>query len=165
MSRCIGLIAYQRAIPAIEGLLPAPANEVVMTLLYRIAEWHALAKLRMHTEDSLTRLETVTVQLGSEMRRFVKDVCSIFDTYELPRETVQRVRRSAQRTQATRPVPAPSAQESASSPRKRKTFNLATYKYHSLADYPSWIRRCGTTDGDSTEVVCASGFMSSVACS
>ncbi|KAH9936481.1 uncharacterized protein B0H18DRAFT_867925, partial [Fomitopsis serialis] len=54
----------QCIIPVIEGLLPSPASEIVMTLLYRLAEWHALAKLRVHTEDSLSRLDAVTVQFA-----------------------------------------------------------------------------------------------------
>jgi len=37
-------------------------------------------------------------------------------------------------------------------PRRRK-FNLRVYKYHCLGDYANTIRRCGTTDSFSTELV------------
>ena len=41
-----------------------------MKLLYRVSEWHALAKLRMHTEDSLALLEESTKDLGDLLRQF-----------------------------------------------------------------------------------------------
>jgi hypothetical protein len=37
--------------------------------------------------------------------------------------------------------------------RRKKTFNLNTYKAHALGDYVETIRRCGTTDSYSTEPV------------
>src|SRR6267378_4152421 len=60
----------QCAIPVFEGLLPSHHNEIVMTLLYRLAEWHALAKLRMHTDPTLDFLDSITSILGRELRRF-----------------------------------------------------------------------------------------------
>jgi hypothetical protein len=41
-----------------------------MTLLFRLAEWHAFAKLRMHTETTLTLMDSATEILGQELRRF-----------------------------------------------------------------------------------------------
>ncbi|KAJ3718818.1 hypothetical protein C8R42DRAFT_584991, partial [Lentinula raphanica] len=61
------------SIPVFKNLLPDDAhNATLMTLLYRMAEWHALAKLRMHSEDTLEYLETVTRQLGKLMRIYRK---------------------------------------------------------------------------------------------
>jgi hypothetical protein len=37
--------------------------------------------------------------------------------------------------------------------KRKKTFNIQTYKYHALADYADHIRRFGTTDSYSTERV------------
>jgi len=37
--------------------------------------------------------------------------------------------------------------------RRPKKFNLQTYKYHSLGDYPDTIRQYGTSDSYSTEPV------------
>ncbi|KAG2737357.1 hypothetical protein P692DRAFT_20761974, partial [Suillus brevipes Sb2] len=50
----------QCAIPAFEGLFPDSHDEVVRILLFRLAEWHALAKLRIHTDDSLDLLSRAT---------------------------------------------------------------------------------------------------------
>jgi hypothetical protein len=38
--------------------------------------------------------------------------------------------------------------------KKKKGFNLQTYKFHALGDYAATIRRYGTTDSFSTERVC-----------
>lgn len=64
-----------------------------MKLLYRISEWHALAKLRMHTEDSLALMEECTKELGKLLRQFRQLTCTEFRTVELPREAEARVRR------------------------------------------------------------------------
>jgi hypothetical protein len=68
-----------------------------MKLLYRTAEWHALAKLRMHTDQSLDLLEELTTEFGVLMRRFRDVTSSQFATVELPREMAARNRREAQK--------------------------------------------------------------------
>ena len=62
-------------------------------MLYRTAEWHALAKLRIHTDSSLTLLEKLTAEFGQLLRKFRDVTCSTFSTVELPRETAARNRR------------------------------------------------------------------------
>jgi hypothetical protein len=37
--------------------------------------------------------------------------------------------------------------------RRPKCFNLQTYKFHALGDYTNHIRRFGTTDSYTTEIV------------
>lgn len=64
-----------------------------MKLLYRTAEWHGLAKARMHTESSLTLLETLTTEFGQLIRQFRDLTCSAFNTVELPGEVAARNRR------------------------------------------------------------------------
>ena len=64
-----------------------------MKLLYRTAEWHSLAKLRMHTESTLALLESLTTEFGLLMQNFQELTCSQFATTELPRETAARNRR------------------------------------------------------------------------
>jgi hypothetical protein len=54
-------------IPAVEGLLPDTYDAQLLTLLYRLAEWHSLAKLRMHTDDTLDLLDESTRVLGKEL--------------------------------------------------------------------------------------------------
>ena len=63
-----------------------------MKLLYRMSEWHALAKLRMHTDASLELMEEYTRELGVLLRQFRQLTCSQFSTVELPRETDAHVR-------------------------------------------------------------------------
>src|SRR6266511_1265723 len=49
--------SHQCSIPVFEGLLQEPYNTIVMMLLYQTAEWHAFAKLWLHTESTLQHLE------------------------------------------------------------------------------------------------------------
>jgi hypothetical protein len=135
----------QCAIPVFERLLPEPHNNHVMKLLFRIAEWQGLAKLRMHTEATLDRLEQVTKDLGHLMRDFRDKTCANFNTTELAREVEARNRRNARKESTKAP----------NQTRKAKTLNLHTYKFHALGDYVRTIRMFGTTDSFSTQLVCA----------
>lgn len=131
-----------------------------MTMLFRLAEWHAFAKLRMHTESTLTRMESVTTVLGRELLKFSNVTCSAFSTVELPRETAARGRRRA-RTQAKAAKPdgpdvsiAPALSSGMRSKKRcKKKLNLSIYKLHSLGDYVRTIRMFGTTDSFSTQPV------------
>jgi hypothetical protein len=124
-----------------------------MKLLYRTAEWHALAKLRMHTDATLDHLESLTKEFGRLMRHFRDVTCSQFQTVELPRELAAR-NRQHQRNQAKRfGTQNQSAVNASSSTRKPKSFNLLTPKFHSLGDYVQTIRMFGCTDSFSTQVV------------
>ncbi|KAH7919882.1 hypothetical protein BV22DRAFT_1022211, partial [Leucogyrophana mollusca] len=151
----------QCAIPVFEGLLPKKHSDVVIELLFVFAHWHALAKLRMHTDSTLDLLDGVTTALGANLRNFQKNVCSAFNTRELKREADARARRAVNkrndRPEKPKPPPAgadqpgPPPPQSTPSTRKPKTLNLQTYKLHSLGDYADCIRRYGTTDSYSTE--------------
>lgn len=85
----------QCAIPAFDGLLPEPHNKAVLDMLFELATWHACAKLRLHTETTVSFLEKRTRTTGDAIRHFQKKVCPQFATKELPRETQQRHRRAA----------------------------------------------------------------------
>ena len=50
--------------PCFEGLLPEPFNSNVQSLLFILSTWHALTKLRMHTDSSLGLLDDATTSLG-----------------------------------------------------------------------------------------------------
>jgi hypothetical protein len=120
-----------------------------MTLLYRTAEWHSFAKLRLHTESTLQHLERLTTELGQLMRKFRDATQSGFETVELPKEAGARNRRQTSgkgKEKAT-------ASAGNSSGRKPKILNLFTYKWHALGDYVRTIRLFGGTDGFSTQVV------------
>ena len=59
---------------------------MLLRLLYKAAEWHALARLRLHTDSTLDLLEMVTREFGRLMRQFRDKTSDTFDTVELPRE-------------------------------------------------------------------------------
>jgi hypothetical protein len=129
---------------------------MVRTLLYRTAEWHAFAKLRLHTESTLNHLEKLTTELGRLMRKFRDITKSDFATFELPRETAARKRRSKGKEtkgKETKGKETEGTSNPASTSQKPKTLNLFTYKWHALADYVRSIRLFGGTDGFSTQLV------------
>ena len=150
-------------IPVIDRLLPEPYNGKLMTLLFRLAEWHALAKLRMHTEHTLDCLTQATIAIGQELRSF-KGWTREFNPVELPQETAAREHRkskknASQKADATsnpvsqnRPTSAGSEKKLPTRP-KVKHFNLLTYKLHALGDYVQTIKDFGTTDSYSTQIV------------
>lgn len=86
-----------------------------MSLLFRLAEWHALAKLRMHTESTLTQMEKVTTILGSQLRDFSNITCKSFKTTELPKEAEARARRETRQQSKQAPKVVAEATPNASS--------------------------------------------------
>ncbi|KAF8238159.1 hypothetical protein L208DRAFT_1243712 [Tricholoma matsutake] len=76
-------------IPAVEGLIPEPHNGKIMILLFHLAECHALAKLRLHTECTLNFLSQSTVTIGRELHSF-EEWTQVFKTVELPGEADAR---------------------------------------------------------------------------
>ena len=64
-----------------------------MRLLFIVAHWHGLAKLRLHTDTTLDILDKLTASLGKELRGFNQYTCSAFTTWELRREANARNRR------------------------------------------------------------------------
>ena len=124
-----------------------------MKLLYRMAQWHSLAKLRMHTDSTVTYFDNLTTELGQVMRDFEKFTCSEYNTVELPKETAARIRRQAQTAQGTTGATAASQQPAPATAGKRgRTLNLFTYKWHALGDYAATIKQFGTTDSYSTQI-------------
>ncbi|KAF8222819.1 hypothetical protein L208DRAFT_1320473 [Tricholoma matsutake] len=142
----------QCAIAAFEGLLEEPHNKWFMKLLYQTAEWHALAKARMHTNSSLTPLENLTIEFGQLMHNFCDLTCSQFGTKELPREATAHIRRQAQQKVAAANKNAPPS-NSVPPASLLKTLNIFTYKFHALGDYVCSIHVFGTTDSYSTQLV------------
>lgn len=90
-----------------EGLLTEPHNTDVLKLLFTCAHWHALAKLRMHTDYTLALLDAETIRLGEEMRRFRDSTCKAFDTRELPFEVERKKRQQAAKKSKAAPVQPP----------------------------------------------------------
>jgi hypothetical protein len=118
-----------------------------LDLLFDLAAWHAYAKLRLHTDDTLAFFDSATVALGQSVRKFQRTVCKHYHTTELPHEHAARGRR-----QAALASKQPGPSHTVSGP-KVKRLNLNTYKYHVLADYPNTIRERGTTDSYNSQLV------------
>jgi hypothetical protein len=150
---------HKCAIPVFEGLLPKKHDGIVRRLLFELSTWHGLAKLRLHTETTVKDLEHSTARLGNILREFKKRVCSAYKTTELPSEEAARVRRKAsaakkldgQPTQSMSKVP--STTQTAIHPCRYRTFNLNTYKIHSLGHYARAIRLYGTADNYTSQTV------------
>jgi hypothetical protein len=134
-------------IPAVKGLLPELYNSQLITLLFRLAEWHALAKLRMQTEHTLNCLNQSTVIIGQELWSF-REWSRGFNTVELPREMAAHERRKNKKTTSHT-----GSEKKALVQPKVKLFNLLIYKLHALGDYVQMIKLFGTTDSYSTPIV------------
>lgn len=119
-----------------------------------MAHWHGLAKLRLHTEHTLGFLDSVTKDLGERLRHFQRVTCAKFSTRETRREAEARRRRTAKQTTVIGAGKKKGKDTDKTQDSQRpKTFNLNTYKTHSLGDYANTIRQYGTTDSFSTEIV------------
>lgn len=141
----------QCSIPVFAGLLLDPHNAQVLRLLFVLSHWHGLAKLRIHTDDTLDIFESVTKELGNCICDFASTACPSFATKELPREAEARIRRRVQQARS-RPTQSHGI-TSHTQAQQPKGLNLQTYKLHALADYPAQIRMYGTTDSYSTQAV------------
>jgi hypothetical protein len=120
-------------------------------VLFDLAHWHGLAKLRMHTDPTLGLFSHVTTCLGTSLRMFKEKTCG---TRELERERVARTWR--QETSVAKTVSESSKlkpRKLDSNTRQPKQLNLKTYKYHALGDYVHTIRWVGMTDLYSTQPV------------
>lgn len=146
------------------GLFQDNHNKPISTLLFVILTWHGLAKLRLHTELTLTLLRRSTVRLGQELRNFQRNICPHYDTKETAREAQSRIRAQARRegvgrasgTMTLAPLggQAVSAATTVQNPsRKKFTFSLTKPKVHFIGDYVPEIEYSGTTDNYSTQIV------------
>ena len=121
-----------------------------------MATWHFLAKLRLHTESTVTSLMTSTTRLGIALRKFISITCEAYVTKDLPSEEAARGRRQAALAQKNgingKQPSKPSETSTGTSTRERK-FNLSAYKPHAIPDYAQYIHLYGTTDGFTSQVV------------
>ncbi|KDN35424.1 hypothetical protein RSAG8_11601, partial [Rhizoctonia solani AG-8 WAC10335] len=134
----------QCCIPVFKGLLPEPLDTQVQELLFTFAYWHALAKLRQHTTNTLSKLSKATTQLGNKMRA-LKDGTADLEVFETPREFGSRQRRAAAKAQQS------NLAKTVQVVRKRCELNLNTPKFHSIGHYAFVIAMFGTTDSYTTQ--------------
>jgi hypothetical protein len=148
----------QCAIPAFEGLFPGTHDTFIRKLLFELATWHGLAKLRLHTETNVCDLENSTARLGELLRRFESDVCPAYQTFDLPVEEAARVRRRAAAVKKMGvAIDQDKGKQKATSlgSKKPRTFNLNTYKIHALGAYAKAIRLYGSPDNYNSQTVCS----------
>jgi hypothetical protein len=119
---------------------------MVQTLLYQFSQWHALAKLRLHSDSTVNFLQETFQKLSKKLRKFRDFTCAAFNTVELPKEKAACHRKATQRSEKHGSIPE-------SNGPKTKKFNLGTYKFHAMGDYVKTIRLFGTTDSFTTQIV------------
>ena len=100
-------------------------------------------------------LEHSTTRLGDLLRKFQNDMCSVYQTFDLPAEEAARVRRkaAAAKKAGETTVQKTKKDNESSGSRKVRRFNLNTYKIHSLGGYAKAIRLFGTADGYNSQTV------------
>ncbi len=136
--------------PVFKGLLPLRDDQNVADLLFELANFHALVKLRLHTTATIDIFCAATRHMYKAFRKFAQKTCPRYDTHELPKEADARVRREARKsTKSTKSANTQSSRKS------RKFTVITTYKYHCLGDYVAYIVRHGPMDNYTTQIVSA----------
>ena len=150
----------QCSLPVFVGLFPQPHSKIIDDLIFFAAYWHGLAKLRVHTTQSVRLLEAATTKLGRALRKFQTTTCADIRTTELPKETQSRLRQEAHQvalrhsTNSSSTVPQKRKRQDEETTRRRVLFSLSMYKLHALGDYATFVRKFGTTDSYTTQTVC-----------
>jgi len=75
----------------LDGILQEPHNSNILDLVFVMGCWHAYAKLRIQTEDTLASFEQLTADLGALFRHFAGVTCKELNTTGLPRESRARM--------------------------------------------------------------------------
>lgn len=118
-----------------DGLLAVTCyNDIILDLLFDFAVWHAYAKLRLHSDTTLSLFDESLRSLGFFLRLFKSKVCAEYPARELPTEDAARTRYS-------------------NSERRVREYNLNTYKIHSMGHYAPSIRELGTFENSSSQGV------------
>ncbi|KAG2049274.1 hypothetical protein BDR06DRAFT_991207, partial [Suillus hirtellus] len=133
-------LIHECSILVFDGLFPDAHNKIVIGLLFTMSHWHGLAK------NSI--LDETTTDLGEQFR--------LFKEMELDREAKEAVKQAENGKGKGKEKEKASPEQSCDVPgpkqvRKKKSFNIQTYKFHMLGDYVASIRLFGTTDSYSTE--------------
>jgi hypothetical protein len=120
-------------------------EDLLLDLLFDFNSFHAFAKLRLHTDDTLGFLDRFVTLFGNSLNSFL-DTTEDVETEELPRERAAREQREAAKALAEgRPAPL--------SKKKTKTFPREAYKLHPGGDFTWFIRWLSTADQWSTRLV------------
>ena len=134
----------QCTLPVFKDLLPEPHNSIVLELCH----WHGLAKLQLHTNETLQIMDNITCFLRNTLHKFASNTCTAFSTQELKCEALCCHHHKAQTHSS-----ATSTLTNSTLACQLKTLNLHTYKLRALGDYTSSIRMFGSMDSYSTQAV------------
>ncbi|KAJ7593758.1 hypothetical protein C8J56DRAFT_776545 [Mycena floridula] len=144
----------QCAYPCFEDLLDNKThNKILLELIFVLSTWHALAKLRMHTDFTLAFFRHMTHLLGTHLRRFKSQLCPHYRTKELAKETEARSRRKTKKKTTKSPKKTSKMSTSNDEEPTLKEFSLETPKLHSLGHYPDSVPLFGTTDSHTSQTV------------
>ena len=139
--------------PCFEGLFPKSCNKTILDLLFMLATWHVLAKLRLHTISSLSFFEQCTKVFGQIIRSFHDRICPRYKTHNTPWEAAAKHHHDAARAANNAKNGTDKDNLHAEKKSSKQTFSLETYKLHVLGHYPAMVRQFGTTDSYSTRTV------------
>jgi hypothetical protein len=122
--------------------------------------WHALAKLRLHTQRTQHALKIATRNLGQTLQLFRRDVSKRYGALpELPAEAAARFcRESKAKAQGKAIKKRRHIVKGAKVRNLNKVLNLCTSKLHALGDYASMVFQLGPSDSCSTQLVCDFSF-------
>ncbi|KAG8767288.1 hypothetical protein FRC12_006324 [Ceratobasidium sp. 428] len=136
----------QCCIPCLEGLFTDREFNYISRLIFTFATWHALAKLRMHTEATVNALDSQTTLLGARLRQFKAFSAEAFPSVvETNKEFEARKRRETQAALKNNRLPGPFQKQA-------REFSLSTPKINMLGDHPKAIRQFGSSDSYSTQI-------------
>jgi hypothetical protein len=107
----------------------------------------------MQTDNSLAILDDETTALGHQLRDFQTKTCVAYHARELKREANARKRRQNKNGLMVGSSAQEGGNRQDTNERRPKSLNLQTYKAHSLGDYVATIKRLGTTDSYTSEIV------------
>lgn len=156
---------------------------LILDLLFDMATWLSLAKLRMHHDHTIESQRNALKSLGQNLRKFAlmartdfKDAKESISAYQsrIRRETkahpdsksngTKRKRNTKERARNSDEDDVSNNEDDEDDDdggsrvkiRKKKKFSLSTSKMHAMGHYPEYFYRSGTSDNYSTQIVSTS---------
>lgn len=124
-------------------------------MLWDLVYWHALVKLRLHSQSTVLLLDAATSEVGRSVRRF-RRVTDHIETYDLPQDDAAKAKKRRKKKQTDDQDPEVPTKKRVCKPAK---LNLTMYKWHSISHYPEDVPYTGPLDLDSTQTVCPAFFL------
>ena len=106
---------------------PEDVEEHVLDMLWDLVYWHALVKLRLHSQSTVLLLDAATSEVGRSVRRF-RRVTDHIETYDLPQDDAAKAKKRRKKKQTDDQDPEVPTKKRVCKPAK---LNLTMYKWHS----------------------------------